>query len=57
MAPAERNPADQQFGSEAAKDEERAEHVRGTSAESSVAGDIDRKAPRAGDKAEPVSER
>lgn len=57
MAPAERNPADQQFGSEAAKDEERAADARGTSAEQAVAGDMDRKEPRAGNKAEPASDR
>lgn len=54
MAPAERNPADQQFGSEAAEDQERAEDASGTSAEQAVAGDIDRKEPRAGNKAEPA---
>ena len=57
MAPEARNPADQQFGSEAAKDEERAEDAQGTSAEPAVAGDMDRKAPRAGNKAEPASDR
>lgn len=57
MAPAERYPADQQFGSKAAKDEERVEDARGTSAERAVASDIGRETPRAGNKAEPASER
>lgn len=57
MAPEERNPADQQFGSQAAKDQERADDAQGTSAEGNGAGDLDRKAPRAGNKAEPTSDR
>ena len=53
MAPEERYPPDQQFGAEAAKDQERADDARTAGAESAVADDIDRKEPRAGSKAEP----
>jgi hypothetical protein len=51
--PAERYPADQQFGAEAAKDEERAEDARGTSAQRTVEHEIGAKRPRAGNTAEP----
>lgn len=51
----DRYPADQQFGAEAAKDEERAEDARGTSAARDVASDIEGKDPRVGNKAEPGS--
>ena len=54
MAPEERTLTDQQFGHEAAKDQERADDAGGTSAASEVAADIDRKEPRAGNKAETV---
>ena len=54
MAPEERYPPDQQFGAEAAKDQERADDASETSAQSSVAAGIDEKKPRAGSKAEPA---
>lgn len=54
MAPEERYPPDQQFGAEAAKDQERAEDASETSAEPPVAADIETKEPRAGSKAEPA---
>jgi hypothetical protein len=53
----ERTLSDQQFGHEAAKDQERADDAQGTSAEGRVAADIDGKAPRAGNKAEDVVDR
>jgi hypothetical protein len=56
MAPEERYPPDQQFGAEAAKDQERAEEAARTSTEAVVAADVDGKEPRAAGKAEPVEE-
>ena len=53
MAPEDRYPPDLQFGAEAAKDQERADDAETAGAESSVAADIDGKAPRGGTKAEP----
>ena len=53
MAPEERYPPDQQFGAEAAKDQERADEAQAAGADSAVAEEIDGKEPRAGSKAEP----
>jgi hypothetical protein len=56
MAPQERYEPDQQFGAEAARDEERADAAATSTAQSQVAADIDRKEPRAANKAEPVED-
>jgi hypothetical protein len=56
MTTQDRYPPDQQFGAEAARDEERAEDAATSSAQSPVAADIDSKSPRAGNKAEPVED-
>ena len=56
MAPEERYSPDQQFGAEAARDEERADDARSTSAEGAVAADMDRKSPRPANKAEPAAD-
>lgn len=53
MALEDRYPPDQQFGAEAAEDQERADRARHHGDESSVAADVDAKRPRAGSKAEP----
>jgi hypothetical protein len=56
MPPDDRYQADQQFGAEAARDEERADAAVESSSQPKVATDIERKEPRAGNKAEPVED-